>query len=40
MPRIRSLKKLTLYHPGKTDQFDSIEHLFAAPINWHRIEQH
>jgi TnpA family transposase len=40
LPRIRSWQKLKLYHPGGSDRFESIEHLFSTPINWRRIEKH
>jgi TnpA family transposase len=40
LPRIRSWKKLKLYHPGVDGDFESIEHLFSATANWHRIEKH
>lgn len=40
LPRIRSWKKLKLYHPGIAGQFESIEHLLSAAINSRRIERH
>jgi TnpA family transposase len=40
LPRIRGWKKLKLYHPGVAGDFESIEHLFSASINWRRIEKH
>jgi TnpA family transposase len=40
MPRIRGWKKLKLYNPGGTEQFESIEHLFSTTVNWQRIEKH
>jgi TnpA family transposase len=40
MPRIRGWKKLKLYRPGGTEQFESIEHLFSTTVNWQQIEKH
>jgi len=40
LPRIRSWKKLKLYHPGVKGDFESVEHMFSASINWRRIENY
>ena len=40
LPRIRGWKRLKLYRPGGIEELDSIKHLFAATINWRRIEEH
>lgn len=40
MPRIRGLKKLIFFRPGKKSRYQHIDALFSENINWHLIETH
>lgn len=40
MPRIKNIKDLTLFRPGKGIQFEHIDGLFSEKINWSLIQVH
>ncbi len=40
MPRIRGLKKLVFFRPGRGSSYDNIDQLFGESINWSLIETH